>query len=52
MEEGVIFQWGGASFYPVLYCHNGFYMWPNILQNKGNQAMKFSQFIEYKKRNI
>ena len=25
---------------------------PNISQNKGNQKMKFGQFIEYNKRNI
>ena len=25
---------------------------PNISQSKGNQKMKFGQFIEYKKRNI
>ena len=25
---------------------------PNISQSKGNQTMKFGQFIEYKKRNI
>ena len=25
---------------------------PNISQSKGNQAMKFGQLIEYKKRNI
>ena len=25
---------------------------PNISQSKGNQTMKFGQFIEYNKRNI
>ena len=25
---------------------------PNILQSKGNQAMKFGQLIEHNKRNI
>ena len=28
------------------------HIWPNTLQNKGNQAMKFGQLIEYNKKNI
>ena len=28
------------------------YTLPNISRNKGNQSMKFGQFIEYKMRNF